>query len=308
MTDRIILLGILSFFFLLNGCIPASEQHSPNDKITIVTTTGMIGDAAKAIAGDEAEVIALMGPGVDPHLYKATQGDLATLRKADIIFYNGLHLEGKMGEVLEKFSREKKVFSIGEAIPDSLLLNVTDDSEAYDPHIWFDVSLWTYAVQAVADDLKESFPEKRAVFSSNLIAYQDTLKKLDQWVTEEIHRIPEASRVLITAHDAFTYFGHAYDIEVQGLQGISTLAEYGLRDVKQLVELIVAREIKAVFVESSVPTKSLEAVVAGCQQKGHEVTIGGTLYSDAMGEKGTAAATYPGMVRENVNTIVGSLK
>ena len=268
----------------------------------------MIGDAVKQIAGDRARVTTLMGPGVDPHLYKATQGDLKVLAEADIIFYNGLHLEGKMGEVLEKLSRRKPVLAFGDALDKSLLINATQYDNAYDPHIWFDVSLWNRVVRHAGETLARSDTAHAAHYLGNAAAYGQALDTLHQWVQSEIASIPQTQRVLITAHDAFAYFGRAYDIEVRGLQGISTISEYGLRDISELVTFIVDRKIRAVFVESSVPRKSLEAVVEGCAQRGHQVSIGGTLYSDAMGSPGTPEGTYTGMVAANVRTIVDALK
>jgi len=297
------LLMVLIFW----GCQYDSEKtHS--GKPLIVSTTGMIADAISVIADTTAEVVGLMGPGVDPHLYKATQNDLRLLRNADIIFYNGLHLEGKMAEILEKLGRQKPVYAVSELIPEENLILSDRATGTYDPHIWFDVSLWQYVVSYITDKLTQHMPQQESMFRNHSNAYTDTLSKLHDWVRTEIQRIPDSSRIMITAHDAFEYFGKAYEIEVIGLQGISTVAEFGLKDVKNMVDLIVERKLRSVFVETSVPSKSLEAVVAGCRQKGHEVSIGGTLYSDAMGEAGTPEGTYIGMVRSNVQTIVNGLK
>lgn len=268
----------------------------------------MIADAVQHVAGSHAKVEALMGPGVDPHLYKATQGDLSRLKEADMIFYNGLHLEGKMGDVLEKLAKQKPVVAVGGEIDPAKLLKSAQFADAYDPHIWFDVSLWMEAVNEAEKALKEKMPDHAQDFATNAAAYRTELTNLHQWVTEQIASIPLGQRVLITAHDAFEYFGRAYQIQVKGLQGISTVSEYGLQDLSGMVTFIVDHQIKAVFVESSVPRKSLEAVIEGCQQRGHEVKIGGTLYSDAMGEAGTPEGTYVGMVKYNVNTIVENLK
>jgi len=299
---------LIVFIALLFTSCSADDQQEKDGVLRIVCTTGMIGDAVERIAGDSAQVTTLMGPGVDPHLYKATQGDLRALSRADYIFYNGLHLEGKMGEVLEKVGRFKPVVPVAEGIDSSRLINSTDYASAYDPHIWFDVSLWSQAVQLIGDKLAGLQPSQAAAYRKRTQRFRGQLDTLHRYVARQISSIPEQQRVLITAHDAFEYFGQAYNIEVHGLQGISTVSEYGLRDISQLVDFIVDRQIKAVFVESSVPRRSLEAVVEGCRQKGHEVSIGGTLYSDAMGAEGTPEGTYPGMVRSNVQTIVGSLK
>lgn len=291
----------------LQGC---SSEHKPEGtattKLHIVTTTGMIADAVAAIVGDAAEVEALMGAGVDPHLYKATQGDVEKLQKADIIFYNGLHLEGKMVDVFEKLARSKPVIPVSKHIPPAQLHKVS--ATTYDPHIWFDVALWKQAVQLVADTLPTYAPSHAEDVRSRATTYLAQLDTLHAWVREQMHSIPEQQRVLVTAHDAFGYFGAAYNVEVRGLQGISTVSEFGLKDISNLVQLLTDRGIKAVFVETSVPRRSIEAVVAGCRERGHNVGIGGTLFSDAMGKAGTPEGTYIGMVEANVRTIVSALK
>lgn len=310
--NRTIVAGVLTAIALLTAsCGGEGNNHegdfsTPPARLHIVATTGMIADAVRAVVGDSAEVVALMGPGVDPHLYKATHGDLEQLTNADVIFYNGLHLEGKMGDVLEKLALRKPVVAVTGRIPLSLLHKVGPDS--YDPHIWFDVKLWQQAVMHIADTLAAIDMKNRNYFRANATAYLQQLDSLHEWVYSEVRSIPEERRVLITAHDAFGYFGSAYGIDVRGLQGISTVSEFGLQDISRLVDTIAARRIKAVFVESSVPKRSIEAVVAGVRERGHEVAIGGELYSDAMGEPGTPEGTYTGMVRANVNTIVGALK
>ncbi|MEM1135274.1 MAG: zinc ABC transporter substrate-binding protein [Bacteroidota bacterium] len=300
----------ITFIFLLNAC---QEAQKEDGKRYLVATTGMIKDALENIAGDKAIVFGMMGPGVDPHLYKPTPGDLSELRKADIIFYNGLHLEGKMGEVFEKMAQTKPVFALADGIAINRLKAPEDasqaaTSQAYDPHIWFDISLWSAAVKHAGEKLAASDKENQAYYLQNMENYLKELAALDNWTKQKIMSIPENQRVLITAHDAFGYFGEAYKIEVRGLQGISTISEFGLRDVSELVNFITTRKIKAVFVETSVSTKSLETVVSGCKDNGHEVRIGGTLYSDAMGEANTPEGTYIGMVKANVNTIVSNLK
>ncbi len=295
---------------LLATCSTGSspEEGAREGLYQVVCTTGMIADAVSHVLGERAEVTALMGPGVDPHLYKATQGDLRRLMDADLIFYNGLHLEGKMVEVLQKVGRLKPVIAVAEGVPQERLLNTTAYAGAHDPHLWFDVSIWADVVDHIGAVMQEQDPEGAEYYAVNGRRYRGELLALHREVQAAIASIPGEQRVLITAHDAFEYFGRAYGIEVRGLQGISTLSEYGLRDVAGLVDFIVGRGIKAVFVESSVPRKSLEAVVEGCGQKGHEVRIGGTLYSDAMGAEGTPEGSYTGMVRYNVHTIVSSLK
>ncbi len=304
MGNRLII-GVLVIIF---GCGTNQEKVRDSSKLNIVATTGMIGDAIANIVQDSAVVTSLMGPGVDPHLYKATQGDLQKLTSADVIFYNGLYLEGKMGEVLEKLGRVKPVIAIAEKVDANRLRKADEYNDSYDPHIWFDVSLWQEAVQVASGELQKRDPDNAAFYAQNTQGFQAQLDSLHQWVKKEINVIPKSQRVLITAHDAFGYFGHAYDIEVKGLQGISTLSEYGLRDVANLVNYITDRKIKSVFLETSVSKKAINAVVQGCIDKGFEVSIGGNLYSDAMGPQNTPEGAYIGMVESNVRTIVDALK
>ena len=303
-----LLLWLLFTFTAIGAGACAGESEADDGKLSITATTGMIADIARNVAGEHGTVEALMGPGVDPHLYKATQGDLARLTTADVVFYNGLHLEGKMVEVLEKLAGSRRVIAVADGVPESQLRSPPEFAGNHDPHLWFDVKIWGLAVRRVADELKKADEEHAADYERNATAYIARLDSLDAWVREQIATIPAERRVLVTAHDAFGYFGRAYDIEVRGLQGISTVSEFGLADVNSLVGLIVERKIKAVFVESSVPKRSIEAVVEGVRSRGHDVTIGGQLYSDAMGDAGTPEGTYIGMVSANVNTIVSALR
>ena len=299
---------LLAVAALIVGC-SSNESSAPSGKIKVTTTTGMVAEVARAIGGDDAEVIYLMGPGVDPHLYKASEGDIGRLSDADIIFYNGLNLEGKMADILVKMARQGRItVAVTESVDESLLREPPEFQGHYDPHLWFDVSLWTQCIPAVVEGFKELRPELATAFEARGVEYKAELLKLHEYCREQIAQIPEGRRVLVTAHDAFGYFGRAYDIEVVGLQGITTSSEYGLKDVQRMVELISERELPAVFIESSVPRRSIEAVVAGCEAKGHVVTIGGELFSDAMGEPGTVEGTYFGMVRHNVDTIVEALQ
>ena len=313
LPSRLFFISICLAVAFLVGCSNASMNDNPPDfsskeKLQIVCTTGMIGDAIQRIAGDRAQVTTLMGPGVDPHLYKATQGDLRKLSEADLIFFNGLHLEGKMIEILDKLGRLKPVVAFADSLPESRLINSTNYANAFDPHIWFDVALWSEAITNVVNTMARLDSGYSDHYKKNGTAFNTLLKTLDQDVRQRILDIPESQRILITAHDAFAYFSNAYGMEVRGLQGISTVSEYGLRDISDLVKLITERKIKAIFVESSVSEKSLEAVVEGCAKRGFETRIGGTLFSDAMGAAGTPEGTYPGMVRANLNTIVSALK
>jgi len=299
--------NVLLIFLMLSlfRCSPPSENDHP---FRIVTTTGMIKDAVKNLVQGRAQVVALMGPGVDPHLYKASQGDLGKLTQADMVFYNGLHLEGKMGEVLEKLGRLKPVIAVSEEIDPNRLRSPPEFKGAYDPHIWFDVRLWKEAVKRMGKGLMQHDPANASFYEENLQHYLAVLDTLHENVLKKIQTLPASERNMITAHDAFGYFGQAYGMEVHGLQGISTVSDFGLKDITNLVNFIQEKKIKAIFVETSVSPRSIEAVVEGCNQKGWPVKIGGKLYSDAMGEEGTFEGTYVGMVTTNVNTLVNALQ
>ncbi|XOK64938.1 metal ABC transporter solute-binding protein, Zn/Mn family [Paenibacillus elgii] len=287
---------------------PKEKENAASGKVKITTTIGMIADIVKQVGGEHVEVTGLMKAGVDPHLYKASQGDLKKLDQADIIFYNGLHLEGKMTDVFEKMEKTKPTVAVTKNIPESKLRGMEDGTGAHDPHVWFDVKHWISATETVRDELSKHDAANAADYKKNAEAYIKQLEELHQFAKEQIASIPEKQRVLVTAHDAFGYFGDAYGIKVMGLQGISTASEYGSKDVSDLRDFLVANKIKAVFVESSVPKKSIEAVIEGAKKQGHEIQIGGELFSDAMGEEGTPEGNYIGMVKHNINTIVQALK
>lgn len=302
-------LVFLLLALLTGGCREsAPAQKRPEGVLRVVSTTGLVGDLVRQIGGGLVQVEALMGAGVDPHLYKATHGDLQLLREADVIFHNGLHLEGKMSEVLTKMSEKHRVFAVTAGIDRSRLISPPEFSGSYDPHVWFDASLWQVAAEYTAGKLSELLPGHAAAISANASAYIAQLEALHRWAAEEIATIPRERRVLVTAHDAFGYFGRAYDIEVRGLQGISTAAEFGLHDVRTLVELTVERGIKAVFLESSVPERFMQALLDGAAARGHSLIVGGVLYSDALGEPGTAEGEFVGMFRYNVKTITSALR
>ena len=267
----------------------------------------MVADMVSNIVGEHITVKSLMGPGVDPHLYKATQGDLTALKNADAIIYNGLHLEGKMTSIFENLSAIKQTIPVASMVDSSSIIIYDEEGAIADPHIWFDVSLWSSILPKLAQKLCELYPEHCQDFTSNADQYKMELDSLHLFVKSEIARIPEEKRILITAHDAFEYFGRAYNIQVRGLQGISTLSEFGLKDRVDLVNYIVENNIPAVYVESSVPKKNIEAIVEGCLKKGHQVQIGGSLYSDAMGDPASTEGTYIGMVKSNVKNIVAGL-
>jgi manganese/zinc/iron transport system substrate-binding protein len=277
------------------------------DRLAVVTTIGQIADAASIVGGDHVQVVSLMGPGTDPHLYTASASDVDKLNNADVVFYNGLFLEAQLEDVLEQLATRKTVVPVSAGVDQSRLLPSADYADEFDPHIWFDVTLWMAAIEQVRDTLKEADPAHASAYDTNAAAYLAELEELHTYVTEQTARVPEQQRVLITAHDAFNYFGHAYGFEVMGLQGISTAAEASTADVQRLADFIAANQIPAIFIESSVPVRTIEAVQAAVRSRGYEVAIGGELFSDAMGDAGTPEGTYLGMVRHNVDTIVGAL-
>lgn len=273
-----------------------------------MATTGIVADAARRVLGDRGTVTALMGPGVDPHLYKASEGDVRRLGEADLILVNGLHLEGKMSDVLLRMARSRPVIAVTEEIDPAGLREPPEFAGQYDPHVWFDVSLWAQTAAPIAKALCELEPDECSGYEARAAAWREELLQLDQWVLEQAAQLAPEQRVLVTAHDAFGYFGRRYGFEVVGLQGLSTAGEAGLRDVERVADLVAAKKVRAVFVESSVPVRSIEAVQAAVRSRGHEVTIGGELFSDAMGLAGTPEGEYPGMVRHNVETILGALR
>ncbi|MES2389536.1 MAG: zinc ABC transporter substrate-binding protein [Bacteroidota bacterium] len=300
----------LSIILLLAGffaCRPKQREANETGKLRILATTGMIADAAKNIGGPYTDVVTLMGPGVDPHLYKASLRDLNKLTDADLILFNGLHLEGKMAGLLEKLERHKHVVAVSDGVPRSSLHASGDFGGAYDPHIWFSVKIWMQAAAEAGKAIEKADPAHKEYYIAHTKAYLNRLDSLDREVTLRMATVPKERRVLITAHDAFGYFGEAYHTEVKGLQGISTVSEYGLRDVSGLVNFIIERDIRAIFPESSVSPRALEAVVAGCKARGKTIRLGGTLYSDAMGANNTPEGTYEGMIRANVKTITSAL-
>ncbi len=296
---------VLSLSFLLFGCSAETEGEKEG---FVVATTGQIADAIKEISGDHLQVSALMGPGVDPHLYKATQSDLSKLDKAEVIFYNGLHLEGQMLDIFEQMAKDKTVLAVGETLDEKQLLASDTDAMLHDPHIWFDVELWKGVVKAISTQLQEEYPEFKADFQTNEAAYLKKLDDLQSYAEKRVNEIPQQQRILVTAHDAFNYFGRSQGFEVRGLQGLSTDSEYGVKDVQEMVDFLVENKIKALFIESSVSDKAMKAVIEGAKEKGHDIVIGGELFSDAMGAEGTTEGTYIGMYQHNIDTIVDALK
>ncbi|MFV0571675.1 MAG: metal ABC transporter solute-binding protein, Zn/Mn family [Xanthomarina gelatinilytica] len=298
--------SLLLFVFIFN-C--KDNNNGNNDNLNIVTTTTMITDLVKNIGGEKINLQGLMGSGVDPHSFKASEGDVSKLANADIIFYGGLHLEGKLVEVFEKMSRQNiKTIAVSDALDKTTLIASELFPGNYDPHIWFNIDYWIQITQYVADQLSKTDPENKLFYETNAKNYIEKLEVLKEEVITTIQTLPKEKRILVTAHDAFSYFGKAYDFEVVGLQGLSTATEAGVQDVQKLATFIIDKKVKAIFVESSVPKRTIEALQAAVPSKGHDVSIGGTLYSDALGNAGSREGTYIGMFQYNVNTIVNALK
>lgn len=305
-VSGIILLIVLALGI---GCEPASDQaESAEATLNVVATTSMIADLAKEIGGDHVTVTGLMGPGIDPHLYKASEGDVARMAGADLVLYNGLHLEGKMTEIFEQMQgRGIPAVAIAEVIEPERLIESPSFAGNYDPHVWFDASLWLEAARRVQHALAEQDSAHALHYKQNADRYVDRLEELDIYILERTAEVPEVQRVLVTSHDAFGYFGRAYGFEVRGLQGISTATEAGTADVQDLAAFVAERKIPALFVESSVSPRGIEAVREAVRARGFEVQIGGTLFGDALGNPGTPEETYIGTVRFNVDTIVEAL-
>ena len=269
-------------------------------------TVGMVADIVKAVAGKSGEVSQIIGSGLDPHVYTPTRGDVAVLFKSHIIFYAGLLLEGQMADVLVKVAKRQPVYAVTELLQNDYLIHDAASNHS-DPHVWMDVKGWMKAVEVVAKALAEFDPAHAALYRQNAESYLERLNELDDYARRSIASIPEGQRILITAHDAFTYMGRAYDIEVVGIQGISTESEAGLKDINRIVDMLVSKQISAVFVESSVSEKNVKALIEGAASRGHQVQIGGELFSDAMGRPGTYEGTYIGMIDHNITTITRAL-
>ena len=281
-------------------------QRNSDNQLQIVATTTMLFDLTHEIAGELAQVTALMSAGIDPHLYQASAGDVSKMQMADVVVYNGLHLEGRMGDVFHSLETlGKTVVCASGGISAAEFIN---ESSQPDPHIWFDVSLWKNAACEVASGLGAADSENRAAYEANLAAYLTQLDELEQYIIQRVSELEQSRRVLITAHDAFQYFGRAYGFEVLGLCGINTGAEAGTRDVASLAQLVTEREINAVFIETSVPVKNIDALLAAVRSRGFDVTLGGQLHSDSLGDASSGGGTYIAAFRSNIDTIVGALK
>ncbi|HVM36727.1 MAG TPA: zinc ABC transporter substrate-binding protein [Actinomycetota bacterium] len=305
---RRLLLSMLCISCAACGPVGALERPDVSGRrINAVATTGMVADVVANVGRERVDVIPLMGPGIDPHLYKASEGDVTRVGEADIVFYSGLHLEARMAEVFERMGSFVEAVAVTDGMPRERLLAPPAFAGQFDPHVWFDVDLWASTVDEVSDALIDLDPEHADLYRDNADAYRAELDDLDAYVRTQAERVPAEQRVLITAHDAFGYFGRAYGFEVRGLQGISTVSEAGAGDLQELADFIVERRIPALFIESSVPVRFVEAVREAVRARGFETSIGGELFSDAMGDPGTAEGTYVGMVRHNIDTIVGAL-
>lgn len=272
----------------------------------VATTVGMVADIVKNVSGDKAEVTNIIGSGVDPHIFNPTRSDVAALLKSDIVFYAGLLLEGQMADILVKVSRKRPVYAVTELLSESYLIE-DPASKHSDPHVWMDVQGWMKAVEVVADALSEFDPSNGENYRRNASAYLQQLDKLNRYARKVIATIPDKQRVMVTAHDAFSYMGRAYSIEVMGIQGLSTESEAGLKDINRIVDELVRRKIPAVFVETSVSDKNVKALIEGAASRGHTVRIGGELFSDAMGQAGTYEGTYIGMIDHNATVITRAL-
>ncbi|MCI4625337.1 MAG: zinc ABC transporter substrate-binding protein [Candidatus Magnetoovum sp. WYHC-5] len=298
---------VVFLVLLLSSCSDKPNMERQAKTLNVLATTSIVGDLVKSVGGEAVNVTVLMGAGVDPHLYKASAGDINRMYEASLIFYSGLHLEGKMADVLEKLSSRVKTYAVTDGIDKKVLLRPAEFEGNYDPHVWFDVKLWAGTVEYVSNVLCEIDPANATLYKKNATLYVERLNTLDEYVKTKTKELPTERRVLITAHDAFNYFGKAYGYEVKGLQGISTVAEAGTADVQGLADFITERKIPAIFVETSVPTRFVEALQEAVKARGFGVKIGGSLYSDALGTPGSTADTYETMIRYNIDTIVKAL-
>ncbi len=287
---------------------PRASPPAGTSKLPVVATTTVVADLVREVAADDVELVSLMGPGVDPHLYKPSAGDVRRMARARAVFYSGLHLEGKMTEVLQQMGRrEIAAIAVAECVPESERIAAEGFAGVWDPHVWFDVRLWMRAVGCARDALTRLDPAHGDSYVARASAYLTELEELDRWTRQRVAEVPAELRVLVTAHDAFAYFGRAYGFEVRGLLGVSTAAEAGTSDVQELAAFVAERRIPAIFVETSVAPRYVEALQQAASARGFPVTIGGSLYSDALGDPNGPAGTYAGTVRANVTAIVEGL-
>jgi manganese/zinc/iron transport system substrate-binding protein len=301
-------IALIPVLILGAACGGGAPETVGDSGVRVVATTNIVADLVRTIGGPEVDVEALMGPGIDPHLYKASAGDVRRMSSAEAIFYSGIHLEGKMSEVLEKMGeRGARTVAVAECVPEEDLISSVGFSGLHDPHVWFDVGLWSQTVGCVAETLAALDPDDADGYRQRATDYTEELSALDAWVKERVQVLAPDQRILVTAHDAFGYFGRAYGFEVRGLLGVSTASEAGTSDVQALAEFIVEQEIPAIFVETSVPPRYVQALREAVRARGFAVEIGGSLYSDSLGDHGTPAGSYAGTVRANVETIVTAL-
>lgn len=310
-TMQPVIFLLLLLVLPLSACArPGVAERADGTPLRVVATTGQIGDAVRYIAGETVEQQVLLGPGIDPHTYVATESDIRTFQRADVIFYNGLHLEAQLERVLSQLGRTGRatVVALGETIEPSRLLGWEPEAGMpHDPHIWNDVQLWKLVVEQISATLVVADPANAASYRGNAAAYLRQLDELDAYIRAQVATIPVERRVLLTAHDAFGYFARAYGFEVAAIQGISTEAEASTADIQALASLVVERRVPAIFVETTISPRTIEAVRAAVRAAGHEVVLGGELYSDALGAPDTSAGTYIGMMRHNVDTLVAAL-
>jgi manganese/zinc/iron transport system substrate-binding protein len=295
--------GVLALLLTATSATPVLAQKQLN----VVATTSMIADALRQVGGERVQVTALMGPGVDPHTYRQTRSDIVAMTKADAVFWHGLYLEAQLEEFFKDLGKRKVVIALAESLPKEQLLDNSAYAGRYDPHVWMDPNMWKSVVMATRDALVKLDPKSAEMFNANMQRHVAEIDALAGYAAKSLATVPQSSRVLITAHDAFNYFGRAYGYEVLGIQGISTESEAGLKQIEDLVNVIVTRKIGAIFIESSVSDRNVKALIEGAAAKGHKVVIGGELFSDAMGAPGTYEGTYVGMIDHNTTVITRAL-
>lgn len=307
LRDR--LLGAVGAFMLLAAALQGCDAERPADgRLRVVVTTGQIEDVVANVAGDRVQLKALMGPGTDPHLFVLSEGDLVSLERADVIFFNGLHLEARLADLLTDLGDDgRRSVAVTRDMSESALIATPALHYGYDPHVWFDLDLWSQAVMTVTAELSAADPAGVDAYEANAAEYLRRLEDLGQWAGAQLDRVPPERRILVTAHDAFGYFGRAWGFQVYGLQGISTAAEAGAGDVQRLANFLTDESVPAIFIESSVPDQTMRAVLEAARAQGHQVQIGGELFSDALGPRDSAAGTFEGMYRSNVMAIAGAL-
>lgn len=295
---------------LAAGCAadPGGGADIAGRTVKVTATTNFITDAARVVGGDRVEVTGLMGPGVDPHLYKASAGDVASLREADVIFYGGLELEGRMTDLLDELSARQATVAVTRDMPEDALRRPSEFEGKFDPHVWFSIPLWESAIGVIADGYAEIDPEHADGYRARAAAYVEELKALDAEVRRDLATVPERSRVLITSHDAFGYFGEEYGFDVVAIQGTSTQTQATTADIERVAKVIADRDVRSVFVESAVAPQTIEAVLAAARERGQQARVGGSLFADAAGDEGTPEGTYIGMVRHNVGLIAAGLR